>query len=204
MLEADVSRPVVARIGVSSVHQRTRPMLLRGPHPLAHWHYAIACGCGTTNTAFSGTGQRPGDSVTSTPDPDSPAIGEIIPLPADMSTQNSSGNLISLIHTADPPLISQREAIEVVAERFPWVLAASMRGSRSVYRDGTDWERLVALAPMDGGLETATYPCRTVRYSIISKADRCGCSPMGMCRVSWEAKRYMVLHHQSITTTYMR
>lgn len=73
-------------------------------------------------------GQQAGAGATSTPDPDSPAIGERIPLPTDFSTQNSSGSPVSLIRTADPPLISQREAMEVVAEQFPWGLGGEYEG----------------------------------------------------------------------------
>lgn len=85
-------------------------------------------GCGTTNPALSRIGWQPGASSDSAPDTDSPAIGERIPLPADFSTRNSSGDPVRLIRTADPPLLSQREAMEVVAESFPWGLGGEHEG----------------------------------------------------------------------------
>ncbi len=85
-------------------------------------------GCGTTSPALSTIDRQSGAGVTSTSGPDAPAIGERIPLPADFSTKNSSGAPVRLIRTADPPLISQREAMEVVAERFPWGLGGKYEG----------------------------------------------------------------------------
>jgi hypothetical protein len=55
-------------------------------------------------------------------------FGESIPLPTDFSTQNSSGAPVKLIRTTDPPLISHREAMEVVAEQFPWGLGGEYEG----------------------------------------------------------------------------
>lgn len=55
--------------------------------------------------------------------------GNAIPLPANLRTQNSTGDPVTLIQTADPPLISQEEAMQAVADHgFPWGLGGRYAG----------------------------------------------------------------------------
>jgi hypothetical protein len=78
----------------------------------------VGSGCGTTDSVHARMTQQPGTGATPIHDAHSSAIGESILLPPEFSTSNASGAPVRLIRSADPPLIAQREAIEVVAKEF--------------------------------------------------------------------------------------
>lgn len=102
--------------------------------PLLVLAIVLLQGCGgATNAAFPPTTATPSDSVMSTPTETSPAMvvdpatptativsDAPIPIPDEIANHNTTGEPVTLRSVSEPPLITQQQAIAIVAADFPW------------------------------------------------------------------------------------
>jgi hypothetical protein len=53
-----------------------------------------------------------------------------ITVPANIASQNTAGDPVMLRAASDPPLISQQQAMAIIAQQFPWGLAGNWDGNQ--------------------------------------------------------------------------
>jgi hypothetical protein len=92
----------------------------------------LATGCGQATS--TPTAANIGDTSAATPTMIArqtavTGSGLQIPLPANIASHNTTGDPVTLHATTDPPIISQQQAMTIVATRFPWGLAGTWDGN---------------------------------------------------------------------------
>jgi len=112
--------------------------------PLLVFAIVVLQGCGgTTNAAFPPAIVIPTDSVMSTPTgtsvakavepvdatPTATVVSNApIAIPDEIANRNTTGDPVTLRSVTEPPLITQQQAMEIVAKLDPWGLGGNWHG----------------------------------------------------------------------------